>query len=87
MFDGKGFKDRSSDGANRYTTYKLALWKIADEVTSFGTKDSSVADAILIAMQDCSSGGVHTHYREDLFPYSETNSETTSISLIAFDFT
>jgi hypothetical protein len=85
MFDGKGFKDHESGGSSRYTTYKLALWKIADKMTPFGTKDSSVADAILIAMQDCSSGGVHTHYNADLFPDSETNVETTSVSLMAFD--
>ena len=85
MFDGKGFKDVGSN-RSRYDTHKLALWKIADKMTPCETKDSSHAvDEILIAMQDGTSNGVHTHYRADLFQDGETNIETTSVSIIASD--
>jgi hypothetical protein len=88
MFDGKGFRDKAFDSnAGRYSTYKLALWKIADNTTPFGTNDSRIVDKILVAMQDSCTGGVYTHYRADLSrPLdSKPNVETTSLSIMAFD--
>jgi hypothetical protein len=88
MFDGKGFRDKAFDSnAGGYTTYKLALWKIADDIMPFGTNDSRIVDKILVAMQHPCTGGVYTHYRADLSPPpdSRPNVETTSLSIMAFD--
>ncbi|HXG06056.1 MAG TPA: hypothetical protein VNI77_01870 [Nitrososphaera sp.] len=86
MFDGIGFRDRAyaADG-NRYSTYKLALWYIANDLVK---READVAEhvrEILSKMQDKETGGVYTHYTSALKPDSQTNVETTSLAILAFD--
>jgi hypothetical protein len=82
MFDGKGFKDKSfvSDGF-RYSTYKVALWKIASSITGFGESISS--KRIIAKMQDDNTGGVYTFYSKNFNPDGQTNIETTSVVIMA----
>ncbi|MEM2698348.1 MAG: hypothetical protein QXF17_03385, partial [Ignisphaera sp.] len=77
MFDGYGFKDEAfyADG-EKYTTYKLALWKIAADITGYG--DAEEALQIIALMQDPATGGVYTHYKKDMSIDSMTNVETTA---------
>lgn len=80
-FDGVGFKDKSfiADGS-RYSTYKVALWKIASNVTGFGP--SYQANDIIARMQS-DEGAVHTFYSMQLVPSGQTNVETTAIAIMA----
>lgn len=82
MFDGIGIKDKAfvSDG-NRYSTYKLALWQIASNVTGYEIPKEPMA--IMPFMQDETTGGVYTHYLPNLTPNSLTNVETTSLVIMA----
>lgn len=82
MFDGIGIKDKvfEPDG-QRYSTYKLALWKIASNITGFG--EAKEALVIISYMQNFTTGGVYTHYRANLLPDSQTNVETTSLAILA----
>ena len=82
MFDGKGFKDKSfvSDGF-RYSTYKIALWKIASNITGFGESGPSMK--IIARMQDTKTGGVYTFYSKNFDPDGQTNVETTSVAIMA----
>ncbi|MEW6604170.1 MAG: hypothetical protein AB1351_05720 [Thermoproteota archaeon] len=85
MFDGVGFRDKAfhSDG-NRYSTYKIALWKIAHDFVRAGDEDIDVIlYRILKKMQDSDTGGVYTHYTQDLIPDSQTNVETTALAIMA----
>ena len=86
MFDGIGFKDRSfiSDGS-RYSTYKVALWKIATSITGFieSKEAMQVQDMIIGKAQDKITGGEYTYYSATLIPGNETNTETTSLAIIA----
>jgi len=90
MFDGIGFRDKAfiSDGF-KYSTYKVALWKIASNITGFiESRDvmhviSKVQDMIIGRAQDKITGGEYTHYSASLIPGNETNVETTSIAVIA----
>lgn len=82
MFDGVGIRDKvfEPDG-QRYSTYKLALWKIASNITGFG--EANEALTIISLMQNSTTGGVYTHYRADMLPDSQTNVETTSLAILA----
>lgn len=89
MFDGTGFKDKAyAADDNRYSTYKVALWKIAAELARGGDEDVIVAgkaDEILTKLQDAETGGVYTHYRSGFVQDSQTNVETTSLAIFASD--
>lgn len=82
MFDGIGIRDKvfEPDG-QRYSTYKIALWKIASNITGFG--EAKEALTIISYMQNSTTGGVYTHYRANLLPDSQTNVETTSLAILA----
>ncbi len=88
MFDGIGFRDTAyaADG-NRYSTYKVALWQIANDLIGAGETEvmEQAREIILGKMQDRKTGGVYTHYVSDMTPDSETNVETTSLTLLALD--
>ncbi len=87
MFDGTGFKDKAyTEDGDRYSTYKVALWKIAADLARGDEVDvAKRATEILQKMQDDETGGVYTHYKSGLIPDSQTNTETTSLTIIAFD--
>jgi hypothetical protein len=90
MFDGIGFKDKAfiSDGF-KYSTYKIALWKVASNITGFsGSNKASqvilkIQNMIIERAQNQITGGEYTHYSTNLIPGNETNVETTSIAIIA----
>jgi hypothetical protein len=87
MFDGAGFRDGAyaADG-NRYSTYKVALWQIANDLTRRGDPDvAEQTREILGKMQDRKTGGVYTHYTSNLTPDGQTNVETTSLAILALD--
>ena len=86
MFDGYGFKDSAfyADG-NRYSTYKLALYKIASDTLGLEGKYVDRALHIIALMQDSNTGGVYTHYKEDLSIDSMTNVETTALAIMAYN--
>ncbi|NWG36696.1 hypothetical protein [Nitrososphaera sp.] len=83
MFDGIGIRDKAfaADG-QRYSSYKIALWKIASNITGFG--EAKDALTIISYMQNSTTGGVYTHYRADMLPDSQTNVETTSLAILAY---
>lgn len=82
MFDGIGIRDKAFDAdGQRYSTYKIALWKIASNITGFG--EAKDALTIISYMQNSTTGGVYTHYRADMQPDSQTNVETTSLAILA----
>ncbi len=83
MFDGYGFRDNAfyADG-NRYSTYKLALYKIASDYLGLQYEER-VLDIIAL-MQDSNTGGIYTHYKEDLSIDSMTNVETTALAIMAY---
>jgi hypothetical protein len=82
MFDGIGIKDKVFDpDGQRYSTYKIALWKIASNITGFG--EAKEALTIISYMQNSTTGGVYTHYRATLLPDSQTNVETTTLAILA----
>lgn len=82
MFDGIGIRDKAFDAdGQRYSTYKIALWKIASNMTGFG--EAKDALTIISYMQNSTTGGIYTHYRADMRPDSQTNVETTSLAILA----
>lgn len=83
MFDGIGIRDKAFDAdGQRYSTYKIALWQIASNITGFG--EAKDALTIISYMQNSTTGGVYTHYRADMRPDSQTNVETTSLAILAY---
>ena len=93
MFDGTGFKDKSNaEDDDRYSTYKVALWMLAADLTRDGEDGDDEDDdhtesarGILEKMQDEQTGGVYTHYTSNLVPDSQTNVETTTLTMFVFD--
>jgi hypothetical protein len=82
MFDGIGMRDSAFNGdGQRYSTYKLALWQVASNVTGYPIPKEPMT--IIPFMQNQTTGGVYTHYRADLTPDSLTNVETTSLVILA----
>lgn len=81
-FDGAGFRDKSyfADGA-KYSTYKIALWKIASGITGFGPSNQALD--IISKMQNYHTGGVYTFYSKYFIPEGQTNVETTALAIIA----
>jgi hypothetical protein len=83
MFDGVGFKDKSfyADG-NLYSTYKVALWKIASKITGFGRTHEIIN--LMGILQDPLTGGIYTHYNAALTPKGHANVETTSLVIMGY---
>ncbi len=82
MFDGYGFKDGAFYD-NRHATYKLALWKVASDITGYG--DAKEALRIIAVMRDPNTGEVYTHYRQDMSIGSMANVETTALAIMAYN--
>jgi hypothetical protein len=79
-YNGTGFRDKAD--RESYTTYKLALalytgMKIQ---TPIPNKDQILSQ--LLAMQS-PNGGFYTHYQNTNAPAGDTNTETTSLALLA----
>ncbi|GIU71953.1 MAG: hypothetical protein KatS3mg003_1432 [Candidatus Nitrosocaldaceae archaeon] len=83
MFDGIGFKDKAYYTDGYYTTYKLALWKLASDLTGYG--NATEALKIIPYLQNSKTGGIYTHYTSDLKPVGLTNTETTALIIMAYN--
>jgi len=83
MYDGIGFKDKAFYASgNLYSTYKIALWKLASSITGFGKTHEPTN--IMGKLQNIDTGGIYTHYDANLSPYGYTNVETTSLTVMAY---
>jgi hypothetical protein len=86
MFDGVGFEDKAfnSSSDHPYSTYKLALWKIASDITGFGGSGESLdLESLIAGMQDTRTGGVSTYYNWNFTPNYQTNAETSILAIMA----
>ena len=79
-FDGIGFKDKAHDG--RYETYKLALAIFTGRTLQTTNPDEGNMLSILTELQ-AEDGGFYTHYVTSDSPQGDTNTETTSLALLA----
>lgn len=81
MWDGNGFKDRAFNGS--YATYKLGLFYFLNKILGKGSFEfeSELIQRIVLC-QDY-NGGFKTDYNVNGFPPCFTNTETTSIILLA----
>jgi hypothetical protein len=83
-WDGKGIRDRASEGGGLYATYKLALALIAG--ARLDRKPGQEARMLegLLAMQR-EDGGFVTDYDARGKPIGQANVETTSLAILALD--
>ena len=87
MFDGIGFQDKAYTNQD-YSTYKLALYLIAAKKVGIHIPAKEIMNRIL-SLQDKDPtskgyGGVFTDYNSNgKLPTSDTNTETTSLVLLA----
>ena len=79
---GMGFQDRAFNDSYLYPTYKLALYIYASKL--LGQDYDQQAFDTLIAMQQ-PNGGFATSYDSDLQATSGTNTETTSLAVLALN--
>jgi hypothetical protein len=90
MFDGSGFADRAFRERSYYDTYKLALYLIAAKKAGVQIPERQRVVGLLLFLQENGPvsnryGGVYTGYDGDGRPppHSDTNTETTSLALLA----
>lgn len=79
LYDGRGFVDNASSGGV-YQTYKLALYDYVGKVV--GAALPPDLDANLARLQ-APDGGFYTGYASDFSPIGSTNTETTSLAILA----
>ncbi len=92
MWDGKGLFDRAIEEAapnlrGLYETYKLALLLYASRIFDQPLPFQTELENTLWSMQRESDGGIITHYNNSHVPMGDANTETTSLILIAFNYT
>jgi hypothetical protein len=80
-WDGTGFDDKATDGD--YQTYKLALYVLTAKILGEPVINESSIISTLLHLQDKHSGGFKTSYNNRLEPTSGTNTETTSLVILA----
>jgi len=83
MWDGKGFNDSAFKATGYYATYKLGLFYLLGRNLS---KDFDFKKELIEKVWLCqaSNGGFKTdYYGNGTFPPCQTNTETTSIILLA----
>ncbi len=85
QFEGSGFRDKAFDpAASRYETYKLALALYTGvNIGAPNPRGSQIRQALL-DMQAV-NGGFYTHYHDWHTPDGDTNTETTSLALLALN--
>jgi hypothetical protein len=81
MWDGVGINDKATD--SHYATYKLGLLLYTSKVLEIKLDFETQLIATIWNMQDKTSGGIITSYKPDGTPFGDTNTETTSIIIIA----
>ncbi len=81
MWDGVGMYDKAING--KYATYKLGLLLYTSKVLGHKLDFETQLIATIWKMQDETTGGIITGYKPDGTPFGDTNTETTSIIIIA----
>jgi len=85
MWDGVGLEDKAYREAGLYETYKLALLyytaKKLGMLDKLEFKDELLN--VIFSMQDQENGGFHTTYNGQMEQVGSTNSETTSLVILA----
>jgi hypothetical protein len=79
LYDGRGFVDNASSGGV-YQTYKLALYDYVGKVVGAALPRDLDADLAKLQAPD---GGFYTGYASDFSPIGSTNTETTSLAILA----
>jgi hypothetical protein len=83
MWDGVGINDKATKDEGYYATYKLGLLLYTSKVLGIKLDFETQLIATIWNMQDKTSGGIITSYKPDGTPFGDTNTETTSIIIIA----
>ncbi len=83
-WDGFGFKDAAYNGT--YATYKLALYVLASKILGQTINDSIISELLNLQLHTgADNGGFATSYTGNGKPASGTNTETTSLAILAFE--
>ncbi len=80
QFDGTGFQDKAF--SDLYATYKLALALYVGATIQAPNPYREQMLSVMRSMQS-PNGGFFTHYRDQQTPEGDTNTETTSLALLA----
>jgi hypothetical protein len=83
MWDGVGINDKAAKADGHYATYKLGLLLYTSKVLGIKLDFETQLIATIWKLQDETTGGVITGYKPDGTPFGDTNTETTSITIIA----
>jgi hypothetical protein len=83
MWDGVGINDKATKADGTYATYKLALLLYTSKALGQKLDFELQLIATIWNMQDKTTGGIITGYEPDGTPFGDTNTETTSITIIA----
>jgi len=88
MWDGVGINDKATRADGKYATYKLALLLYASKVLSVKLEFEEELIEAIWRMQNGTTGGIITDYYPSGEPvdYADTNTETTSITVIALTY-
>jgi hypothetical protein len=81
LYDGRGFDDQAFC-CGQYQTYKLALYDYVGKI--LGVVLPPGLDASLARLQ-APNGGFYTGYVADFAPVGSTNTETTSLAILALN--
>jgi len=83
-WDGLGFKDSAYSGT--YATYKLALYILASKTLGQAVNNSMITELFNLQLHTgIDKGGFATSYTGNGKPVSGTNTETTSLAILAFE--
>jgi hypothetical protein len=83
MWDGVGINDKAAKADGYYATYKLGLLLYTSKVLGIKLDFETQLIATIWKLQDKTTGGIITGYKPDGTPFGNTNTETTSITIIA----
>jgi hypothetical protein len=83
MWDGVGINDKATKADGYYATYKLGLLLYTSKILGIKLDFEAQLIATIWRMQDKTTGGIITGYKPDGTPLGDTNTETTSITIIA----
>jgi len=87
MWDGKGLNDTVTKETGTYATYKLGLLLYVTKILNQQLPFKSKLTSNLWSMQRKSDGGIVTHYtysNNSIVPIGDANTETTSLTVIAY---
>jgi len=83
MWDGVGINDKAAKTDGYYATYKLALLLYVSKVLEQKLDFETQLIITIWRMQNQTTGGIITGYKQDGTPIGDANTETTSIVIIA----